>query len=140
MSKIYPIFRGTIQNGQFVPLPDFNDLFKFYLSTLEKKLVECIIKPIHKRRSLSQNRYYWGVVLQIISEVTEHTPEELHEVFKEKFLNKIEVMGTLIPESTTRISKKEFSEYIDRIRQWALDFLGIQIPAPNEAVDKTEFV
>jgi len=140
MSKVYPIFQGTIQNGQFIPSQDCCDLFRFYLLNFEKKLVECIIKPIHKKRSLSQNRYYWGVVLQIISEVTEHSPEELHEVFKEMFLNKVEVMNILVPESTTKLSKSEFCQYIDRICQWALDFLGIQIPAPNEAVDKTEFV
>lgn len=83
------------------------------------------------RRSLEQNNYYWGVYLPIIADETGHTPDELHELFKGKFLTqKIKtVMGLPVrmKKSTRDLSVGEFVEYIQRIES----FTGIEAP-PTE--------
>jgi len=34
--------------------------------------------------------------------------------------------------STTKLNTIKFNEYIDNIRQWSLEYLGQDIPEPNE--------
>jgi hypothetical protein len=37
-----------------------------------------------------------------------------------------------IPTSTTRLDTLEFTDYIEKCRLWANEFLGLQIPLPAE--------
>ena len=37
-----------------------------------------------------------------------------------------------IPTSTTRLDTLEFTDYIEKCRLWANEFLGLQIPLPGE--------
>jgi hypothetical protein len=95
------------------------------------------IKIGARKRSLPQNSYYWSVVLGIISAETGHSVDELHEYFKAKFLgySTAKILGEFVgvPQSTTRLSTQEFSDYIERIRAWAAgDPLLISIPEPGE--------
>src|SRR5262245_13532768 len=94
----------------------------------------------HATRSLEQNRVYWGVVLRTIAEHTGHSTDELHEYFKAHLLPKHlaicdgngEVKGELIVGgSTRRLDKVQFSEYVDGIRQFALEKLDLDIPGPE---------
>ena len=34
--------------------------------------------------------------------------------------------------STAKLTKDEFSEYIESIKQWASEFLSVYIPSPDE--------
>lgn len=67
------------------------------------------------KRSEQQNKFYW-LYLDMIAESTGHRPEELHELFKGKFLTLgiKEIYGekTRVKRSTTTLSKSEFCEYI----------------------------
>lgn len=72
------------------------------------------------KRSVQQNRFYWGVYLPLIAKETgEHDLEALHVLFKGKFLTKElkEVMGQKVrlTKSTAELSKSDFSEYIMNI-------------------------
>ncbi len=105
-----------------------------------------------KHRSLPQNRYYWGVVLHVISRETGIDPEDLHEYFKHKYnlrtefyneeklavteagkLARFEILGGIreVPVSTKMMSTKDFTEYLDKIVRWASE-KGMYIPKPNE--------
>jgi len=101
--------------------------------------VVLIIKPRAKRSS-EQNRYYWGVV---VHEITirlrelgnEVTPEMVHEYLKARF-NKTTVYAKddeflEMAMSTTELNKEEFSEYVEAIKRWAADIIGIYIPDPG---------
>lgn len=101
------------------------------LITIERK---------HATRSVQANRYYWGVVVQLLSEHTGYQPEEIHEVLKAKFIPKTlslakdngEIVAELvIGGTTTSMNKLEFGDYISRIRQWAMDELDVVIPNPD---------
>jgi hypothetical protein len=85
-------------------------------------------------RSGEQNAWYWGGVLRTIAEETGHDENELHEIFKRWYLPKKHVqLGTGVAEvscSTTDLTTAEFTQYIERIRLFALQELSINVPPP----------
>lgn len=98
------------------------------------------ITPRKAARSIQANRYYWGVVVELIAEHTGYTPDEIHELLKAKFLPKRlavcdgngEVQGEfVIGGSTTKLNKIEFGEFISSIRLWASESLQVVIPDPD---------
>ncbi|HEY9874610.1 MAG TPA: hypothetical protein V6D12_14315 [Candidatus Obscuribacterales bacterium] len=98
-------------------------------------------RPFQKQRSNSQNRYYWGVIVEILSEHTGFTREEMHEILKHKFLKTFGIMNTNNgpqeferTKSTTELSTKEMEEFLSQVRVWASAELGCWIPEPNEEV------
>ncbi len=105
------------------------------------KKIEISYGPIKKQRSNLENRYYWGVVIDIIADHTGFSPDEIHEILKHKFLRKQVWLskeggvaeGFDITKSTAELSTVEFEKYLSEIRQWASMELGCYIPLPNEA-------
>lgn len=95
-----------------------------YIKSRDKGLYSVIVKK-HWTRSLAQNSYYWGVVLQLIEEETGQDKKELHYYFKHKFIDDNEFP------SSAELNKNEFSEYVDRIRDFASMELWIYIPEPQ---------
>lgn len=88
-----------------------------------------------KWRSSNENNYYWGVVVEELSQYTGFSPQEVHTLLKNKFL-KI-VKGKLeSARSTTELSVYEFEQYLSQVRQWASEELNVYIPTPNEPISK----
>jgi hypothetical protein len=97
-------------------------------------------------RSDQQNKYYWSGLIPAVKEGLKEigyreitTAEQTHELMKFMFLKKQivnentgEVLETI--GSTTKLSTTEFNEYIDRISQFAAEFLGVEIMPPNKQV------
>lgn len=83
-----------------------------------------------KTRSEGENKYYWGVVLQLISEHTGETPEDLHDHFRVRFLMQGDKFQR--PRSTTSLSVTEFEDYLSKIRIFAQQDLNVFIPLPHE--------
>lgn len=103
-----------------------------YLKTLVGKKVWVEIYQQKKIRSDSENKYYWGVVVELISEETGMSAEETHEALKFLFLKKHTERGITTVRSTASLSVGEFESYLGEIRKWAAEFLSIVIPLPNE--------
>lgn len=90
------------------------------------------------KRSDRQNRYYWAYITQLLREtdgiVTEQRKNALHGLFKDAFLGKKRVQAfgieAIVDESTTQLSKDEFSAYIDKIAETT----GME-PPPTESYD-----
>lgn len=80
-------------------------------------------------RGSKANRFYWGYVLKHISDHTGHSPEELHEAFKAKFLHQedLTVLGEKIA-TTRKLSTKDFKEYTQKVEQFANHELGVYLP------------
>lgn len=88
-------------------------------------------------RSHQQNRLYWGVILRALADHTGYSTDELHEICKAKFLPKRlavadgngEIVGEfVIGGTTTTLSTKEFTEYLDAVTEWGLT-LGLTFPS-----------
>lgn len=129
MSKINPVFHGYVKDGKL----NINgqDRFDLWIGSLEGKKVKLTVKPYRATRSQEQNAYYWGVVLQTISEFTGYDPEDLHNHFKAHFLKKR--IGNLTTfRSTTELNKVEFGEYLDKIIRFSAERLECVIPSPEE--------
>jgi hypothetical protein len=126
-----PIFFGRIDHARFKP--DSAERYMAYLAGIEGKRVTLKIDKEHKRRSDNENRYYWGVVIAIMSEYTGYTTEETHEAMKWQFLRKPGEKG--MPDtvrSTTSLNTEEMEEYLERVRQFAAEKLACYVPLPNE--------
>ena len=99
------------------------------LKTLPFNTYEVVIRP--KKRSLDQNALYWKW-LEIISNDTGYTKDELHDSFRQHFLGsefKQSIFGDVYPElkSTTKLKKKEFTEYLNKVQVYAAQ-QGITLP------------
>ncbi|WP_315823045.1 hypothetical protein [Paraflavitalea speifideaquila] len=94
-----------------------------------------------KTRSLPQNNYYWGVVvvevrLGLLNIGYDMTTEEVHEFLKGNF-NKQQLVNSdgVVMEfggSTTEMTTVQMMEYVDKIAQWAAEYLSITIPLPDQ--------
>jgi len=123
-----------VKNGK----PVMQNREKFYedLKRFEGRPCYFTLSELKRSRSNNQNRYYWGVVIEIIGRELGYHPEEVHEVLKNQFLpvrtlsigdDEYKISG-----STAKLSTKEFEDYLERVRTWAASNLSIVIPLPNE--------
>ena len=128
-------FHGKIEGHRFRPSEP--RAFLTHVKSLSGEDVTVTVNKYraYKQRSNDQNRYYWGVVIKLLRDETGHSPEELHEILKLKFLLKTyQLKGKQFPGvvSTADLSTMEFEDLMAKIRSWASLDLGIYIPAPNE--------
>ncbi len=102
--------------------------------------LEVTVKRRRAARSLLQNAYYWGVVVEMLSEHTGYTADEIHDFLKAKFIPKrlavCDGNGVIQDEvvlggSTREMNKVEFGEYVEAIQIWAAESLDVVIPDPN---------
>lgn len=107
----------------------------------ERWELEVTVKRQSSTRSLQANRFYWGVVVAVLSEFTGYTPDEIHDFLKMKFIpKKLAVCngnGVIVDEfvlggSTREMNSNDFYEYVEAIRQWAAADLDCVIPDPDE--------
>jgi len=88
-----------------------------------------------KARSLPQNRYYWGVVIKMLSDLTGYEPEILHEYLCSEFIGEksrsVFDKLIMIRQKSSSLSASEFSEYIEKIRFWAFDKFGDKCDIPD---------
>lgn len=74
-----------------------------------------------------------------MSEYTGYEKEEIHEFFKQRFLEpqKIEIEGLeAVRYTTTKLDTKEMAEYTDRVYRWATSELGLVLPLPPVAEER----
>lgn len=128
MTKITPTFYGAVSDGELkLEKPE---RYAEYLKAISGPVMVVLKRP-KKPRSLNENNYYWGVVIQMISDYTGMTPEETHEAMKWMFLRK--QVGTLFTvKSTAILDTIAFEAFAEQVRTFALTDLNIKIPLPNE--------
>lgn len=139
MAKEYS-FTAQIEDGRLKVGLKALQLLREAVKGWRRCPVTVTIQRQHATRSLDANAYYWGVVIEHISEHTGYTPEETHEALKTMFLPKrLAMLGQngelhdelVIGGSTTVLNKVEFYEYCERVREFAGEKLGVRIPAPD---------
>ena len=100
-----------------------SDKLNDFLETLTGE-VDITISEVSSRTHF-QNNYYWKVVIGTLIKTDPligHSKNEMHDVLKQHFNI----------ESTSKLDKYEFMEYIDEIIRWAAMEWQIVIPEPNE--------
>lgn len=127
-----PVFTGTISEGNLSL--DNPQRYLVQLSALNGKKIELILRKRRSQRSIQQNSYYWGVVIEILSGHFGYESEEMHEALKIHFLKfRSDKAPDLVSvKSTTRLSTDEFNEYVNRIVRWAAQEHGVFIPDPRQ--------
>ena len=108
-----------------------NDIAR-YLSVIKDGPIRIIITKYKRKRTLPQNRYYWGVVIKILSNHTGYTDDEMHDALKWLFLR---VKRDGLPDtcgSTKKLNTDDFNEYLDKIKIWASTEMGCYIPDPED--------
>lgn len=111
----------------------FQKLFDFCNEPEGKYILE--INKSKNIRSLNQNKFYWSVVLTVLSDYFGYTPEEVHQICASMFL-RYENNGKEFTKSTTKLSTIEFENYIESIRIWAHTDHGVHVPIPNEVTEE----
>lgn len=127
-----PVFRGSVHEGR-LHLGD-REAFDKWTATLEGKPVVVSVKQHRATRSNPANAYFHGVLLPMIADASEHTPAEVKDALKVKFLTTYAPDGFPIVKRTRDLDTKQFAEFVDQCRLFALDYYGVDIPEPNAAV------
>lgn len=107
-------------------------------------LYEFYLKPRKRTRTLDQNKYYWGAVVQPFTEWLRENwgdilidKEQAHEMLKVKILGLTEKqlplgeIVTMIPHSKT-LKTDEFWQYVEKCSQWLEEFTGIIVLPPEQ--------
>lgn len=128
--------RGRVVGGK--KLYDNPFLYKQQLQELEGKNFVEIIEEVHKKPSVDQHKFYRGGILGTCSqtEYFAHFPnnDKIHEFFADMFLSYTEQVVT--PDksyirqkvrSTADLSKKEYSEFIEKVIAWCETEAGITV-------------
>jgi hypothetical protein len=110
----------------------------------ENKCVQITVTELESFRTIEANRYYWGAVLKPISEQAtvcgqKFSVESWHEHFKREFLGydfkqfklpfEREVTTSKVLRSTSKLSMKDWKDYILQCESFATTELGVQFPA-----------
>ena len=126
------------ENGLF----NLNKLYVWFVQALDGiYLVE--VKKVRKPRSNDQNAWLWGCIYPLLLDAMidagwEFTnTEQLHEFFKaqmtaDEVVNRETGEIVKFPSSTSRMSTVEFSAYCEKLREYAREYLNVEIPDPDK--------
>lgn len=124
---------GKLQASAFVAA--LNDL------KARRVPVVLTVEELKDKRSNQANRYYWGVVVELIYRALkesgwETTREGTHDMLKYRFLKEDKPLGgdgefVTIVRSTTELDVQEFGAYIEHCIRFAAEYLNVVIPEPG---------
>lgn len=127
--NIIPKFKGTVQNGRFFPYE--GDMYEIYLQSLEGKECALVINEWKEKHSDNQRRYYFGVVVKLISEECGWSKDYTHSFLATMFLKEyaqLKGKDYVVVLSFTSLKTDTCSHYIEECKQWASIELGLFIP------------
>ena len=117
---------------------------KTYFANKRDGFYELEAKEKRKIRSLGQNAYFHGIMLPIVAKGLQEVgwediqdEEDAKDLVKDMF-GRFTLVNMKTGEMVTRIKPThrmttiEFMEFCDKIIQWGAQWLGVQIPYPNE--------
>lgn len=101
---------------------------------IKKHCITCTCNT--KKRSIQQNRAYFGIAVDKIAEAAGYEPKIMHKALAGAFFGFIDVtigdMVFKVPASTTGRTTKEFIEFYEFVQKIGAEKYGISIPSPNE--------
>ena len=102
------------------------------------------IEKSRQSRSLSQNRYYWGVIVPMLASEFGYYKDEMHDLLRRKFLsytkeNPYTGETEMFARSTTKLNTADMEIYLEAIRSWALSEFAVYLPLPNEFLGDVQY-
>lgn len=98
------------------------------------------VERVTATRSQQANAYLWGVVYRLMAEETGHEPEDIHDDMCLRFLTKRltwvneqtgEVEERDVPGRSRSLDVNEFYTFVEKVRLFAAEWLGLTIPDPE---------
>lgn len=129
--------------------------FEKELEQYSSQEVTIIIERRVRKRSLKQNNYYWAVVIPLtlsgmIDAGWDIDREGVHDFLRSNFAYDMIVdkdTGEIMtgPDDkpliqvfrTSKMTTIEFNAFIEKIQMWAVEYLNVNIPSPNEQIEFT---
>lgn len=140
MAEQVPVWRGTVTADGRLELYGLQASDRrAYLRSLAGRDVDVIVRRHRKQRSVDQNAWLWGLALPVLADglgYNEHEHEMLHySLLSECFGTTYDPrMGREWPAKTSsQLSTKEFSDYMEWLVRWAAMEHGIRVPLPGES-------
>ena len=135
-------FYGYMENGVFQCRA-----FWDWMGVPGRESVTVTVSDTRPKRSNPQNRYYFGVVVELIylalkESGWEVTREGTHELLRVRFLSEDRPIGNdgefvTRVKSTTELDGKEFGEYVEDCKRFAAEYWNVVVPEPNEQLTLT---
>lgn len=143
------VFFGSIKDG-VIQLP--KTMRQQMLETFNGSRITVTVQRKRKKRSTEQNAYYWGAVIPAIldgliklgNNMQADNPEHrnaVHEFLKNKFVHNGTTFVTAhgevfeFPASTSELSTSDFMDYLQYVKDWAFENLGVRILDPGEQAE-----
>lgn len=129
-------FTGVIRGGRVQFDHDQGKRWEAAKAHLEGKAIELSIGRLRQNRSLRANNYMWAIY-RLIALETGNDEDTIHKTMKGMFLPLEELVlpnGETVKTlgSTRGLDTVAFGEFIDRIKAFAAQELGIRVPEPEE--------
>lgn len=113
---------------------DKRRLFNVLKSLKGKNVIQ--IKKFRQKRTVNQNSYLWAVVYRYLGEEIGYTGEEVHQEMGRLFLSYEKTLpngsAKTFVRSTTDLDTLEMSQYIEKIKDFALEQFSCLIPEASQ--------
>jgi len=152
MSVSHQEFSGTVDEHGKLKLDEWQlENWREWLKENVGKRVVIVLDRWRKRRTIRQNRYYFGTIVRFFRDhwsqarryqygLPGYTTEETHKLLAQHVLGVQEgpIPGTYEAKSTAGLTTDEFNtKMIDACRALAWDAYQVRIPLPNEPPEET---
>ena len=127
--KLKPVFTGEIKNNEIKIDDEIG--YQIWIADLNGKRVRVIVEQETYKRTDPQNKYYWGVVVELLSQELGYETEEVHNLLKSMFLKRRVILKGkeyISIGSTAKLSTSQFTDYIEKIKRFSSLELSIIIP------------
>lgn len=141
-----PPLVATLTAAGMLP-PHFYVGFTRKLRPFAGKAVDITVALHATNRSARANRYYWGVVVALATDHNGDTPEDFHDEMCARFLSRRritivdtatgEAVEVAVPRRSSGLSIGDFYRFVEQVRQFCAEFLGVETPDPDPSYWRT---
>jgi len=100
-----------------------------YLETLSGAIR---VERVRRKRSLDANALYW-VWMCVIGDHLGYFKDEIHEIALDMFAPRRQLLDRFVIVRTSAMDSAQMSQYMNRIKMWAMHELNVTLPEPDHA-------
>ncbi len=129
-------FHGYVDGGKFHFKEREKDAWDRIVKQLFNQDVEIILQQPEKDRSDQQRKYYYGVIVKRLCEVSGYDKDDMNEILAKRCLSfEISMKDGCVETFYRRpssLNTKETELFHEKCRQFAMSEYQVYIPLPNE--------